>query len=202
MMKKSPRRPRLVPALDRLARPAETGLQRAVGSHRLNPLPYAGTISVFLLFVVVASGIYITLFYGFGDEAAYAAVERMANHPIQTVVRSIHRYASAALVVTAIIHAWRIMTAGRFRGPRRWVWVSGIAAVSTVTAASVTGYWMARDARSQAIDEAVLNLVGGIGWVSSFYVRGLAGPSIGGHLVQWAIEPAHGGQPGLQALGQ
>ncbi len=129
--------------------------------------------------LVVASGIYITLFYGFGDDAAHESVTRMADHPIQSVVRTVHRYASAALVLTAVVHAWRIMTAGRFRGPRRWVWLSGIAAIGLSVMAGVTGYWLVRDVRAQAIDEAVLNLFGGVGAVSSFYVRGLVGPTAG-----------------------
>jgi len=167
-------------------------MRAIVRSHRLNPLPHAGTISVFLLMLVVASGIYITLFYGFGDDAAYESVGRMVDHPIQSVVRTVHRYSSAALVATTVVHSWRIMVAGRFRGPRRWVWVSGVAALSLVLLAGVTGYWLVRDARSQAIDDAVLNLLGGVGAVSAFYVRGLSGPSAGsGWGAVFAVWTAH-----------
>ena len=157
----------------------ESGLRRVVGSDRLNPLPHAGTISVFLLAVVVASGVYITLFFGFGDEAAHASIERMTEHPIQSVVRTLHRYSSAALVVTTAVHAWKITVAGRFRGPRRWAWLTGVTALSFIVLTGVTGYWLARDSRAQAIDEAILNVLGGVGAVSALYIRGLIGPSAG-----------------------
>ena len=45
-------RPRLVPALERATYRAEAPIRKVVRSHRLNPLPHAGTISVFLLGVV------------------------------------------------------------------------------------------------------------------------------------------------------
>ena len=178
----SPRR--LTSFIERLTRPVDAGVRRVVRSHRLNPLPHAGTISVFLLFVVTTSGVYITLFYGFGNDAAHASVERMANHPIQTVIRTVHRYASAALVLTTLVHAWRITVAGRFRGPRRWAWATGVAALGTVVTAGVSGYWLVRDTRAQLIDEALQQLFGGLGVVRALYVRGLFGPSAGSG---WAV---------------
>ena len=56
---------------------------RAVGARRsLNPLPHAGTISTFLLIVVVLSGVYITLFFSFGHAASYDSVAAMEDHAI------------------------------------------------------------------------------------------------------------------------
>jgi hypothetical protein len=86
--------PRLIPALERATFRAEAPVRKAVRSNRLNPLPYAGTISVFLLIVVIATGVYITLFFSFGFEASHRSVERMHDHPIQSTIRTIHRYAS------------------------------------------------------------------------------------------------------------
>ncbi|MEL6981066.1 MAG: hypothetical protein AAFO29_01445, partial [Actinomycetota bacterium] len=85
----------------------ERPIRRLAGSARLNPLPHAGTISVFLLGVVVVSGLYITLFFEFGHEASYRSVASMEDHAIQRMVRALHRYASAVLVVTTVIHGWR-----------------------------------------------------------------------------------------------
>jgi len=183
--------PRLVPALERASARAEVPVRKLVRSHRLNPLPHAGTISVFLLGVVVVSGVYITLFFGFGFEASYESVERMADHPIQSAVRSIHRYSSAALVVTTLVHAWRVFVAGRFRGPRRWRWTSGVAALVVVWLAGVTGYWLVWDERAQALNEATAALFGGWARFASIWVRDVEGPDAGtgwGILfVLWAV---------------
>ena len=53
-------------SLERWTMRAESPLGRLVRSQRLNPLPHTGTISVFLLLVVVLTGIYLTLFFEFG----------------------------------------------------------------------------------------------------------------------------------------
>ncbi|MEZ5217622.1 MAG: hypothetical protein R2715_13820 [Ilumatobacteraceae bacterium] len=66
--------------LERATLRVETPVRRTVGSNRLNPLPHAGTISVFLLGVVIFTGIYITLFFSFGFEASYHSVEKMHAH--------------------------------------------------------------------------------------------------------------------------
>lgn len=172
-------RPRLVPALERATFLAETPIRKVARSHRLNPLPHAGTISVFLLGVVVVTGVYITLFFGFGFEASHRSVEKMTDHPIQSLIRTIHRYASAGLVLTTVVHAWRIFVAGRFRGPRAWRWTTGIAALALVWLAGVTGYWLAWDERAEALNRTVVRLFGGVGWVSAFLVRNVYGPDAG-----------------------
>lgn len=171
--------PRLVPALERATFRAEAPLRKVVRSHRLNPLPHAGTISVFLLIVVVVTGVYITLFFGFGFEASYHSVEKMEDHPLQSVIRTVHRYASAGLVLTTLVHGWRIFVAGRFRGPRRWRWATGVMSLVIVWLAGVTGYWLIWDERAQALNDATMSLFGGLGRVSSFYVRNVAGPHVG-----------------------
>ncbi len=170
---------RLVPALERATYRAEAPVRKVVRSHRLNPLPHAGTISVFLLIVVVATGVYITLFFGFGFEASHRSVERMADHPIQSLMRTLHRYSSALLVVTTLVHAWRIFVGGRFRGPRRWRWTSGVAALVTVWLAGVTGYWLVWDERAAALNEATRSLLGWLSSVETFFVRDVYGPGAG-----------------------
>ncbi|MDJ0767572.1 MAG: cytochrome b N-terminal domain-containing protein [Ilumatobacter sp.] len=184
--------PKLVPALERATYAAEAPLRKVVRSHRLNPLPHAGTISVFLFGVVVVSGVYITLFFQFGFEASHRSVRAMDDHVIQSVVRTVHRYSSAAMVLTTLVHAWRTFVAGRFRGPRRWRWTTGVASLLVVWLAGVTGYWLVWDRRAQALNEATDELFGGLGVVSSFMVRNVYGPDAGsGWGVLFVIWLAH-----------
>lgn len=140
----------------------ETPVRRVAGSARLNPLPHAGTISVFLLGIAVVSGLYITLFFEYGHIASYQSVASMEEHAIQRVVRALHRYSSAALIITTVIHGWRIFSAGRFVGrPRRWRWATGVAAVVLVWLTGVSGYWLVWDIRAQALNEVLIGFVGG-----------------------------------------
>ena len=156
----------------------ERPVRRVVGSNRLNPLPHAGTISVFLLAVVLLSGLYITLFYEFGFAASYDSVAGMEDHAIQRVARAVHRYSSAALVVTIVVHAWRIFAAGRYEGrARRWRWASGVSALGIVWLAGVSGYWMVWDRRAAAISEIVIEFAKSTGLGAQFAVRQLSGVS-------------------------
>jgi len=163
-------------ALDKATAVLERPVRSITRSHRLNPLPHAGTISVFLLGVVVVSGLYITLFFEFGYVASYESVESMNGHAIQKVVRALHRYSSAVFVLTTVVHAWRILVAGRFTGrPRRWRWISGVSSLVLVWLAGVTGYWLVWDIRAQALSEIVNSLFGSFGWGAALVVRSLSG---------------------------
>ena len=138
----------------------ERPVGRVSGSLRLNPLPHAGTISVFLLGVVIVSGLYITLFFEFGFAASYDSVAAMEDHAVQRVVRALHRYSSAALVLTTLVHAWRIFAAQRFVGHRRrWRWATGVSSLLLVWLAGVTGYWLVWDRRAGAISELTAQLL-------------------------------------------
>lgn len=163
-------------ALERVTDVLERPVRAVSGSHRLNPLPHAGTITVFLLGVVIVSGLYITLFFEFGYVASYRSVEAMNGHDIQKVVRALHRYSSAVLVLTTLVHAWRILVAQRFTGrQRRWRWVSGVASLFIVWLTGVTGYWLVWDIRAQALSEAANSLFGSFGWGAGLMVRSLSG---------------------------
>lgn len=156
----------LLHRLERATLRAESPLRRAVGSNRLNPLPHAGTISVFLLIVVTLTGIYLTLFFEFGFEGSFRSVVKMQNHPIQRTIRGLHRYSSAGLVATVAVHAFRTFVMARFTGPRRFRWFTGMLALVLVWLAGVTGYWLIWDVRAQALWEATANLIGSVseGW--------------------------------------
>ncbi len=183
---------RITESLERVSLRAERPVRSAVRSHRLNPLPHAGTISVVLLAVVIVTGLYLTLFFEYGFEASYHAVTKMEDHPIQRVARSIHRFASAGMVLTTVVHGWRIFVASRFSGPRSSRWLTGLAALVLVWLAGVTGYWLIWDERAQAITEAFNRAVSVTGVGSAFVVRSIVGPGAGsGASILLAIWFAH-----------
>ena len=171
---------RAITSLDRRTQFVERPVRRLSGADRLNPIVHAGTISVFLLGVVVLTGLYITLFFEFGYAASYDSVAAMEDHVVQRLMRAIHRYSSAALVLTTLVHAWKVFTSKRFVGPRRrWRWASGVAALTMVWLAGVTGYWLVWDRRAAAISEAVAQLLQSTSGGSRVAVRHLLGVSPG-----------------------
>ena len=73
---------------------------------RLNPLYQLGAICFFLFWVVAASGLYLYAFYETSVTGAYASVEALTHGQWYAggVLRSVHRYASDAMVLTMLLH--------------------------------------------------------------------------------------------------
>lgn len=145
--------------LERLTLGVERPFNTLTGTLQLNPFYHTGTIAVFLTLVVALTGFYIFLFYKYGFEASYLAVLRMNNMFIARTVRAVHRYASGALVVTTLLHAYRMLFMERFRGQRWLAWVTGVVLTILVWLAGVTGYWLVVDARAQLITDGFVRFL-------------------------------------------
>ena len=149
-----PPRSKWTQELERLALTVERLVNRLIGNSRLNPFYHTDTIAVFLLAVVGLTGIYIFLFFQYGFDASYnAVVTRIETPIIARIMRAIHRYASGALVITVLLHAFRTLFMERFRGPRWLAWISGIVMTFILWLAGITGYWLIWDQRSQLIND-------------------------------------------------
>lgn len=111
---------------------------------RHNPLYQSGGLVLALLAVVTLTGLYLLLFYRIG--APYESVARM-NGQVWSGrwIRALHRYASDAAVVAAVIHALRLFCQGRSWGPRALAWLSGITLLFVILVCGWTGYVMVWD---------------------------------------------------------
>lgn len=139
-----------------------------------DPLRHVGTLSVFLLGFVTLTGIYITLFYAFSFSAAHASVVKMSNHPIQNVMRSAHRYASALFIVTSLVHAYKSFGGRRILGKRkRQRWVTGTTATVLTVLAAVTGYWLIADERAGLIQRFTGKVLGVLPIVGELITKSL-----------------------------
>jgi len=130
----------------------EVGLDR-LASSSLNPLYHTGTIAVFSLAVASVTGIYLFVFYRVGTDAAHRSIETIAAHPlgIGALMRSLHRYASDAAIVAAVLHGLKMLLDDRFWGARWIGWVSGLALVGLVWVTGATGYWLVWDVQAQVL---------------------------------------------------
>ena len=109
-----------------------------------NPLYQSGTIVVLLYVVLVATGLWLILFYRVG--APWESVARITADPwIGNWVRGVHRYASDLAVVATLLHAFRMYAQGRSWGPRVLAWVSGGVLLLLLMICGWTGYVMVWD---------------------------------------------------------
>lgn len=130
----------------------EAVLERAFGP-RLNPLVQLGTLGWYLFWIVAASGIYVYVFFDTGVTEAWESLERLgATQPYAGgVMRSLHRYASDALVVVVFVHATREFALDRMRGRRWFPWVTGVPLLWLLYVSGITGYWLVWDRLAQFV---------------------------------------------------
>ena len=118
-----------------------------------NPLLNLGALGFFFYWVITASGIYLFIFFDTGVEAAYSSVEYITNDQWYAagVMRSLHRYASDALIVVMLLHIAREFGLDRYRGARWFSWASGIPVLVMIYIAGITGYWLVWDKLAQYV---------------------------------------------------
>jgi ferredoxin len=135
-------------------RALETGARRALGAAdaglnrlygwRYNPIYQSGALTVALLALLIATGVYLLLFYRVGSP--YASVAAIGEQAwAGRWIRTLHRYASDAAVVTALLHALRMFAQRRSWGPRTLAWVAGFVLLGLILVCGWTGYVMVWD---------------------------------------------------------
>ncbi len=120
---------------------------------KLNPLYYLGPISYFLIWLVVASGLYLYAFFETSVAGAYESVTAItqAQPWAGGILRSIHRYASDGVVITMVLHLLRHWTFDRYRSFRWFSWVSGVLVLWLVYTSGINGYMLPWDRLSQFV---------------------------------------------------
>lgn len=118
-----------------------------------NPLLNLGALGFFFYWVITVSGIYVYIFFDTGVTQAYASVEYMTREQWYAagVMRSLHRYASDALIVVMLMHIMREFALDRYRGVRWFSWITGVPILVFVYVAGITGYWLVWDRLAQYV---------------------------------------------------
>lgn len=121
-------------------------LDRAFGN-TLNPLRHLGSLSIFFLWIVLVSGIWITIFFHTSVLGAFESVEYLTHEQwyLGGVMRSLHRYASDAAIVTLVLHIFKEFVFDRYRSARWFSWVTGVPLLWLLIPLGITGYWLVWD---------------------------------------------------------
>ncbi|MFC1664216.1 hydrogenase iron-sulfur subunit [Pseudomonadota bacterium] len=112
-----------------------------------NPLYNLGTLTFFFFWVVFVSGLYLFIFFDTSIAGAYKSVEYITHDQwyMAGIMRSLHRYASDAAVITIILHMFREFSLDRYRGFRWFSWFTGVPLLWFVITLGITGYWLVWD---------------------------------------------------------
>ena len=155
----------------------EALFNRAFGD-RMNPLYQLGTIGFFLFWLAVISGLYLYAFFGTGVAQAYDSMRSITHVQWWAggILRSVHRYASAAMVMVMLLHMVRNFAFDRLRGFRWFSWVTGVALIWGVYVSGINGYMLPWDRLAQFVITATFE------WLDAL-------PGFGGALMRNLIRP-------------
>jgi NAD(P)H-flavin reductase/ferredoxin len=157
----------------------EALFNRAFGD-RLNPLYHLGAISFFLFWVVGATGLVLYAFFDTSVEGAYRSVEAITHggFGLGSAMRTVHRHASDAMLLTMLFHLLRYFAFDRLRGFRWFSWVTGVVLLWLVYIAGANGYMLPWDRLAQFVTQASFEW---LDWL----------PGFGGTLIRNFIDAAH-----------
>jgi len=146
---------------------------------RLNPLYQLGAMAFFLFWIVAVTGLYLYIFFDTAVEGAYASVEALTHGQrlVGGILRSMHRYASDAMVLVMLLHLLRYFAFDRLRGFRWFAWVTGVGLIWFVFISGINGYMLPWDRLAQFVTVASFEW---LDWL----------PGFGGSLIRNVIYPA------------
>ncbi|MBL8347408.1 MAG: 2Fe-2S iron-sulfur cluster binding domain-containing protein [Rubrivivax sp.] len=155
----------------------EALFNRAFGD-RLNPLYHLGAISFYLFWIVGGTGLVLYAFFDTSVAGAYRSVEAITAGAwgAGAVVRTLHRHASDAMVLTMLLHLLRYFAFDRLRGFRWFSWVSGVGLIWFAYISGINGYMLPWDRLAQFVTQASFEW---LDWL----------PGFGGTLIRNFIHP-------------
>ncbi len=130
----------------------ERVFEYAFGQHN-NPFMWLGALGWYFYWIVAASGVYLYIFFDTGVVDAYASVEYITHEQWYAagIMRSLHRYASDALVVVVVLHIFREFALDRLRGKHFFAWLTGVPLLGFIYICGISGYWLVWDTLAQYI---------------------------------------------------
>jgi quinol-cytochrome oxidoreductase complex cytochrome b subunit/coenzyme F420-reducing hydrogenase delta subunit len=130
----------------------ERPLRRAFGPDD-DPMRHLGALTIFFCWIVLISGIWLLIFFRTSVAGAFESVEYLTREQwyLGGIMRSLHRYASDAAIVTLFLHLAREFSQDTYRGKRWFSWITGIPLVWLVFALGITGYWLVWDVLAQYV---------------------------------------------------
>ncbi|MBM3567377.1 MAG: hydrogenase iron-sulfur subunit [Alphaproteobacteria bacterium] len=155
----------------------DRGLDRTLGPS-LNPMDRLGALGFFFYWIVAVSGIYLFIPFDTGVHGAYASVERITHAQWYAggVMRSLHRYASDAMVAAMLLHMAREWAHDRYRGVRWFSWLTGVPVLWLLYVSGITGYWLVWDKLAQYVAIASSELLDWLGVFGEPVARNFLAP--------------------------
>lgn len=146
---------------------AEIGFDKLFG-REWNPLFYLGALAWFNFWIVAVSGVYLYIVFETSIQGVFESIEYLTHDQwyLGGIMRSLHRYASDALVLVTMVHMLREFALDRYRGVRWFTWTLGVPMLWLIVMSGINGYWLVWDEMAQMIAVATAE------WIDWFPIFG------------------------------
>lgn len=143
-----------------------------------NPWHHLGALGFYFFWIATVTGIYLYIFFDTSVDGAWRSVDALTRSQWVAggVMRSLHRYASDAMVVAVALHLVKELASGRFSGFRWFSWFSGVPLLWLLFASGVVGYWLVWDELAQFVAIAVAEWFDALPLFSDPLVRNFVEP--------------------------
>jgi len=136
----------------------------------------------FTCFIIqVATGFAMTFFYTPTIGEAYLSVQKIVSTVhFGWLIRSVHRWSASMMVLTMILHVFRVYLTGGFKKLRELTWITGVILAILTVSFGVTGYSLPWDQIGYWAVKIVSGVPDALPVVGSTIVELLrGGPSVG-----------------------
>ncbi|HMA10214.1 MAG TPA: cytochrome b N-terminal domain-containing protein, partial [Ramlibacter sp.] len=154
----------------------EHGFDSAFGGAS-NPLKHLGALAFLLFWLLAASGIVLYVLLDTSAQGAYRSIDALSREPFSagSALRGLHRYAADAFVVVTVAHLAREWLLGRYRGFRKFSWLTGVPALPLAFAGGIVGFWLNWDRLGQFSAIASAELLDALPFLASPLARNFLG---------------------------
>jgi len=104
-----------------------------------------GGITFFLFLVETITGVLLMFYYRPTIEWAYNDMLALRDVVSLGVLRELHRWGAHAMVITVMLHMYRVFLTGSYKHPREFNWVVGVLLLLLTLLLSFTGYLLPWD---------------------------------------------------------
>jgi quinol-cytochrome oxidoreductase complex cytochrome b subunit len=139
----------------------------SISEHALRPsfTWCMGGITFFLFLVETLTGVLLMFYYRPTIQWAYHDMLDLRDVVSFGVVREIHRWGAHAMVITVMLHMYRVFLTGSYKRPREFNWCVGVLLLVLVLLFSFTGYLLPWDQLSLWAVTVGANLAGDARWL-------------------------------------
>ncbi len=126
-----------------------------------NPLRHLGALGLYLLWIIVGSGLYLYIVLDTGIDAVYHSISDLSLDQwyLVGILRSLHRYAADGFMLVMLLHLVREWCYGRYYGFRLYSWMTGVPLLWLAYIAGIGGYWIVWDQLAQLSATATSELL-------------------------------------------